>query len=96
MWVIDNQTGQEVKPGDSLVSFRGERATLVRAVRAQQPGKSGKVLVRWVDRPVVSGMANLEYYDKVFNVSVVRLDVMDHRRPELGKSASISNRDVTT
>lgn len=59
MWVIDNQTGQEVKPGDSLVSFRGERAILIRPTRATAAGKSGKVLVRWVDRPVVSGMANL-------------------------------------
>lgn len=64
--VTSRLTGGIVSEGDMIESFRGEKATFVRASRAAVPGKSGKVIVRWL-----GGEGTREYYDNVFNLSVV-------------------------
>ena len=59
--------GQEVKPGDTMLDFRGERAVMVKASRARDEYRSGKVVVHWVGNP----QTQCEYYDKVFDLHVV-------------------------
>jgi hypothetical protein len=66
MVVIDNATGQEVTPGDEIVSFRGEKATLGYPDAPADAGRSGKVCVLW--QP--SGQRGW-YYDKVFGLTVL-------------------------
>lgn len=66
MRVIDNATGNEVIPGDTIRSFRGEAAKLGYPDAPQTPGKSGKVCVLW--QP--SGQRGW-YYDKVFGLTVL-------------------------
>lgn len=57
--------GQEVHIGDIVLDFRGEGAILASLTKARMPGKSGKVTVR-------DGYSeSSEYYDKVFNLTVV-------------------------
>jgi hypothetical protein len=41
--VVDQGTGKEVFPGDTVTNFRGERATFEGVERGKQPGKSAKV-----------------------------------------------------
>lgn len=57
--------GQEVKSGDCILSFRGEKAVFVCCTRERTNGKSGKVVVTWVGEKY-----QLEYYDKVFDLCV--------------------------
>lgn len=63
---ILDTAGVEMRPGQTVMDNRGERAIIVMATRARTPGKSGKVVVRWPD---VDG--EREYYDMVFNLRVV-------------------------
>lgn len=72
-------TNERVNNGDEITSFRGEKATLVRATRASMPGKSGKVLVQWdQNQPSDFDLKlgswppgfQMEYYDKVFDLDV--------------------------
>lgn len=42
---IDKATGKEIEAGMVLRDFRGEPWTFIRATRATQEGRSGKVLV---------------------------------------------------
>lgn len=62
--VYDERTDEEVKPGDTLTDFRGDKVVFLRATRERIIGKSGKV---YVELPNGSRM---EFYDKVFNVVV--------------------------
>ena len=57
---IDKKTGNVVKKGDVVFDFRGDAGTFDIATRAEEFGKSGKV--------VVSGR---ETYDRVWNLQVV-------------------------
>jgi hypothetical protein len=61
------KTGQAISYGDPVTDFRGETATFVKATRAAAPGKSGKVYVSWTN---TEGVGSLEYYDKVFDLTV--------------------------
>jgi len=72
-------TNDQVKPGDTITSFRGEKATLIRATRASMPGKSGKVLVQWDENQPNDFDLKLgswppgfqmEYYSNVFDLDV--------------------------
>lgn len=65
MAAVNEATGKAVHVGDTVTSFRGEKATLVRMSRPRIPGKSGKVVVRWID-----GGYEQEYYDGVFGLIV--------------------------
>lgn len=60
----DERTGEEVKPGDIVTSFRGEEFIFKRATRERTEGKSGKVVAKSTD-----GLCS-EYYDKVFGLIV--------------------------
>lgn len=62
----DEQTGARVNVGDTVVSFRGETATLISLDRPAGNGRSGKVTVEWSDRPGSRGY----YYDGVFGITV--------------------------
>lgn len=62
----DEATGAEVKVGDTVVSFRGETATLISLDRPAGNGRSGKVTVEWSDAPGSRGY----YYDGVFGLKV--------------------------
>ena len=65
--VYDEKTGLEVKPGDIVTNFRGEKCTFVQATRART-WKSGKVVVK-----LPQGLS-YEYYDKVFNLIVKEVE----------------------
>lgn len=60
MHSINTDTGEVVEQGDTVTNFRGETGTYQGATRPRWPGKSGKV--------VVNGR---EYYDKVWNLTVM-------------------------
>lgn len=62
--VYDKKTGEEVKPGDTLTDFRGDKAVFLCATRERIEGKSGKVYVELHDG------SRREFYDKVYNVIV--------------------------
>jgi hypothetical protein len=47
--LIDNQTGQVINEGDEVVTFRGEKAKLIRAF--PNDGKTGKVKISILDKP---------------------------------------------
>lgn len=59
--------GQEMKSGDTMLDFRGERAIFIRATRAKTRERSGKVVVKWVG----SAGGECEYNDNVFDLHVV-------------------------
>lgn len=64
--VIDEKTGVEVKSGETVTDFRGDKATLLYATRARSAYKSGLVCVKWQEKNF-----SCEYYDKVFDLKVV-------------------------
>jgi hypothetical protein len=57
--------GQEVKPGDIILSFRDEKVEFIKATRARDDYRSGKVVVQRVE-----GKHQMEYYDRVFDLHV--------------------------
>jgi len=73
-------TGETVSVGDTVTSFRGETATLIKLTRPQVSGKSGKVFVKW-DELDYTG----EYYDSVFNLIVFdpELNVWGTKKSEI-------------
>lgn len=56
----DEKTGKEIKQGDTITDFRGDKHIFERASRARTEYKSGKVCTA----------DNREYYDRVFNIIV--------------------------
>ncbi len=58
--VFDEKTGKEIKKGDEITDFRGEKHFFKRADRARTENKSGKICTA----------DNREYYDKVFGLIV--------------------------
>lgn len=60
----NEQTGEEVKRGDTITDFKGDKAVFLNATRERIVGKSGKVYVELPD-----GFRR-EFYDKVFNLVV--------------------------
>lgn len=67
------------QPGDRVISFRGEYATVIRMTRdASDPGRSAKVLVLW-DADIFNdeteyASSGCEYYSNVFTL-VPKLDL---------------------
>lgn len=61
MRAFEKDSGEEVFPGDYVTDFRGESAILAELVRAEEPGRDGKVQVE--GSPVA-------YYAGVFNLRV--------------------------
>ena len=56
----DERTGKEIKAGDTITDFRGDKHIFKMASRARTECKSGKVCTT----------DNREYYDKVFRLIV--------------------------
>lgn len=56
----DETTGKEIKKGDIITDFRGDKHVFKMASRARSECKSGKVCVEPFG----------EYYDRVFNIIV--------------------------
>lgn len=56
----DETTGKEIKKGDMITDFRGEKHIFQMASRARSEGKSGKICTT----------DHREYYDRVFNIIV--------------------------
>lgn len=67
---IEKDTGRQIKVGDTITSFRGEKAKLVGLERVNEfrygGRRSGKVIVEWVEDGFKA-----EYYDDVFNIIVI-------------------------
>lgn len=59
---VTDETGKEVKEGDTVTSFRGEKETFKYVTRGPLPGKSAKVLT---DQG--------EFYANVFGLKVEKL-----------------------
>ena len=62
----DRKTGKEVKVGEIIYDFRGEKAILKSLDRAEEIGRSGKISVQEY------GYTNWHtYYDRVYNLRVI-------------------------
>lgn len=70
LFAYNEKTGQPVAVGDTVTSFRGEKATVTRLSRAVEPGRSGKVVVRWFEKASGPTDYESEYYDGVFDLVV--------------------------
>lgn len=68
----DVELGKPIEVGDIVTSFRGERAKLLACDRMNEfrygGRRSGKVYVEWIDGHAGS---KYEYYDNVFNITVI-------------------------
>lgn len=60
--IIEKATGQEVKQGDELTDFRGDKAKLIQVT-------GHKLYVEWVESPV--GVSRGEYFVSVFGCELV-------------------------
>jgi hypothetical protein len=60
---FSTETGAAVRPGSTVIDFRGDKWKLIRATRANSPGYEGKVLVK-------RGRWEQEFYAGVFNLEV--------------------------
>ena len=81
---IDTKTSIPIEDGSVITSFRGEKAKLIACERVNEirygGRRSGKVFVEWIDK---NPGFRTEYYDSVFNLTVID--------PELEDSKVISN-----
>lgn len=66
--IVSDKAGNVIDPGSTITSFRGEPATLLRAIRERGVGYSGKVYVQWQPDG-----GRMEYYDGVFDITVAEL-----------------------
>jgi hypothetical protein len=66
--ITDRTTGRVVNRGDQVIDFRGEAATLLGADRANEPGRDGKVSVRYK----LDGW-EASYYAGVFDLTVAEV-----------------------
>lgn len=57
---FDEKTGKEIKRGDEITDFRGQKHIFKMASRVRIENKSGKICTT----------DNYEYYDKVFGIIV--------------------------
>ena len=62
---ILDKNGKEVPSGAIVSDREGNQAVLLAAIQLNQPGKDGKVLVRWVD-----GDFQHTYYARIFGLTV--------------------------
>ena len=77
-------TDQIVNSGDTITDFRGDKAIFVKASRPRQPGRTGKVVVRWLAMKGVKAgdhsyyddgrKTTYEYYDTVFDLEVKEIE----------------------
>lgn len=62
-FLVDATTGETVKIGERLTSFRGEAATLVGYESPKSPASAGRVYVKWEGEERMSS-----YFPSVFNL----------------------------
>ncbi len=71
MMVTTHPDGSHVVRGDVVTSrASGEKARFLYATRPRRHGKSGKVLVQWLDPLGNPQDGQYEYYDRVFDLAV--------------------------
>lgn len=63
MRLVHTSTGKEVQIGDSVVSFREEKATIVHITKPHKPASTGRVGVKFSGSGSVS-----EYFPGVFGL----------------------------
>jgi hypothetical protein len=68
MKLVHKETRQEVKVGDELIDFRGEKSTCVGWQEPQHPGSTGRV---YVSREQIK---SIQFYPSVFNLEWVSND----------------------
>lgn len=62
-YVVTDRNGRVVKPGSTIIDFRGDKATFLAVTRGPLPGKSAKV---WVE----ADGSKRELYCTVFDLTV--------------------------
>lgn len=67
MLVAFDSIGQEVRPGDCILNFRGDPAVFVKATKARTQ-HSGKVVVRY------QGNCEQEVYDNAYDLHVKEVE----------------------
>lgn len=83
------EDGTEVKKGDEVTSFRGEKAVFVMATRPRWQGGTGKITVHWLSDPEpYDDLRALEYYDTVFFIAVFERAVWEREQALLQPTIS--------
>jgi hypothetical protein len=72
---FDEKTGQEVKIGSKIETWRGTPVILKELTRARTEGRSGKIVVEIVNDDDPHMTVHAEYYDKVCNLHVKVYDL---------------------
>lgn len=70
LYAYNEKTGEEVFVGNIVKTSDGEIARVTTLSRATIPGKSGKVVVRWIETTSGPTDYEQEYYDGVFGLVV--------------------------
>lgn len=68
MRLVHKKTGEPVKAGDKITSFRGEEAVLVDKYKPDASNALGRVYVRWSDGPED---VQIGFYPSVFGLEWV-------------------------
>lgn len=66
MRLVHETTGEDAKPGDTVISFRNEEAILIAGRPPHRPGSTGRVYVRWADDETAT---EAEFYPSVFGLA---------------------------
>ena len=66
--LINQETNEEIKLGDEIISFRGEKYILNRIEEPHKPSSTGKLYVTPADQP--EGMSR-SFYPTVFNAKIL-------------------------
>lgn len=67
MKLVDEKTGQEIKAGDKVTTFRGEKGTLVSWAPPRTINSSGKVTVKFGKHDI----HGREFYPSVIGAKIV-------------------------
>ena len=70
LYAYNEKTGAPVNVGDIVTTGDGETARVTSLSWATIPGKSGKVVVRWIEKASGPTDYEQEYYDGVFDLVV--------------------------
>ncbi|MDP3869942.1 hypothetical protein [Phenylobacterium sp.] len=70
--LIDTATGLEIKPGDIVTDFRGDRAVMVGGEPPRNPASTGRIRVRDLDDTLPrAALGEASYYPGVFGAKWV-------------------------
>lgn len=82
--LIHRETGEEIRPGDTVTDFRGNEVTFCYISRLPEPGKSGKIILS--DTPD-NPFAQREYYPTVVGARIEVADPLDGDDPDESMAA---------